>query len=99
MANTGKKAISIARLSENGQITIPDEYRRALALSTDSSVVLVQVGDALVVAPYDDALAAVTSRLEAQMKDAGVDLEELVDAAKEARAEIAREEFGEEDTQ
>jgi bifunctional DNA-binding transcriptional regulator/antitoxin component of YhaV-PrlF toxin-antitoxin module len=95
MGKTGQGIFSITRLGANGRLTIPMEYRRALTGSADTTVVLVQVGDALVIAPWDDALAAVAERLEKQMQHAGSDVEDLIAAAGEARAEIVREEFGE----
>jgi bifunctional DNA-binding transcriptional regulator/antitoxin component of YhaV-PrlF toxin-antitoxin module len=94
MRKTKRGSLAITRLGTRGQLTIPAEYRQALALSSDAAVALVQVGDALVVAPYDEALAGVTQRLEAQMQQAGSDVEDLIAAAAEARAAIAREEFG-----
>ncbi|MDQ3684087.1 MAG: AbrB/MazE/SpoVT family DNA-binding domain-containing protein [Acidobacteriota bacterium] len=92
--NANKKALSLARLSEKGQLTIPAEYRRAQALERDSTLVLVQVGDALLLVPHDEALASVTERMEAAMRGLGVSIDELVEAATEARAEIVAREFG-----
>jgi bifunctional DNA-binding transcriptional regulator/antitoxin component of YhaV-PrlF toxin-antitoxin module len=89
-----QKSFVITRLGAKGQVTIPAEYRRALSLSGDAPLVLVRLGDALVIAPHDDALATVTERLETQMRHAGSDVEELIAAATSARAEIVREEFG-----
>jgi predicted HTH domain antitoxin len=43
----------------------------------------------------DEALTAITQRLETKMQNAGGDVEDLIAAAAEARAEIVREEFGE----
>jgi predicted HTH domain antitoxin len=43
----------------------------------------------------DEAFTAITQRLETQMQNAGGDVEDLIAAAAEARAEIVREEFGE----
>lgn len=60
---TEKKVLSLARLSEKGQLTIPAEYRRAHALERDSTLVLVEIGDALVLVPHDDVLSTVTARL------------------------------------
>lgn len=97
MVDPGKRVFSLARLSEGGQVTIPAEYRRSLALSNNSAIVLVQVGDALVLAPYDDELAEVTGRLEARLSEAGLEVEDLIAAANKARSDITREEFGEED--
>jgi bifunctional DNA-binding transcriptional regulator/antitoxin component of YhaV-PrlF toxin-antitoxin module len=94
MAKTEQRIVSITRLGAKGRLTLPAQYRRALALSGDAALALVQVGDALVIAPHDEALAAVTQRLEAQMHRAGSDVDDLLAAAADARAEIVREEFG-----
>jgi bifunctional DNA-binding transcriptional regulator/antitoxin component of YhaV-PrlF toxin-antitoxin module len=94
MKETKRRILSRARLGANGRLTIPVGYRRALALSEDTTVLLVQVGDALVIAPCDDDFDAVAQRLEALMHEAGRDVEDLVAAAAAARAAIARKEFG-----
>lgn len=99
MADTVETKLSIERLSEQGQITIPAEYRRALALSGDALIILVQVGDALVMAPYDGALTPVTERLEAAMQNSDVEVDDLIEAANQARADIIRDEFGQESNQ
>lgn len=92
--NTPKKALSLARLSEKGQLTIPAEYRRAQSLRRDSTLVMVQIGDALLLVPHDEALSSVTARMEAAMRGSGVSVDKLVEAATEARAEIVVREFG-----
>jgi bifunctional DNA-binding transcriptional regulator/antitoxin component of YhaV-PrlF toxin-antitoxin module len=93
MAHTDKRLLSVERLGAKGQLTIPAEYRRALALGDDTSLAIMQVGDALVIAPYDEALTAITARLEAAMDAAHSNVDELIHAAEEARAEIVHEEF------
>lgn len=97
MQQTDKKAFSVIGLGDAGQLTIPVEFRRALALTVGSSLTLLQVGDALVLAPYDDELMAVTERLEAAMDAAPSDVDDLIRASVDARADIVREEFGEEE--
>ena len=92
--STSKKALSLARLSEKGQLTIPAEYRRAQSLERDSTLVLVQIGDALVLVPHDEALASVTERMEAVMRGLGVSVDDLIEAAADARREIVAREFG-----
>jgi bifunctional DNA-binding transcriptional regulator/antitoxin component of YhaV-PrlF toxin-antitoxin module len=94
MENTKQGVLSIARLGANGRLTIPVEYRRALDLSGDAPLMLIQVGDALVITPCDEAFSAVSQRLEARMHQAGSNVSDLTAAAAAARAEIAREEFG-----
>lgn len=99
--NISKKVLSLTRLSEKGQLTIPAEYRRSHQLKQDSALMLIEIGDALVLVPHDEALASVTARIEAALKGAGAEADDLTRAAMEARAEIVREEFGgtEEDVQ
>lgn len=92
--NDSAKVMSLARLSEKGQLTIPAEYRRDFALERESALLVMRVGGALVLVPYDDALAAVTGRMEAAMRGRGVSVEDLVGDANDARSEIARREFG-----
>ena len=93
MTKSETKALAIERLSDEGQLTIPQEYRDALSLTGDSSLIVVRVGDALVLTPADDALTAVTERLEARVRAAGSDVDDLLRAAAEARAAMVREEF------
>jgi bifunctional DNA-binding transcriptional regulator/antitoxin component of YhaV-PrlF toxin-antitoxin module len=95
MGKTRQEIFSTTRLGTDGRLTIPMGYRRALAVSADTAIVLVQVGDALMIVPCDDALTAVTQRLETKMQDPGSDVDDLLAAAAEARAEIVQEEFGE----
>jgi bifunctional DNA-binding transcriptional regulator/antitoxin component of YhaV-PrlF toxin-antitoxin module len=99
MASLEKSAFALAQLDDDGQLRIPEEYRRTLALAPHASLVLVQVGDALVIAPYDKALAEVCSRFEVRMREAGVTVDDLIESADEARAELVRETFGDEDGQ
>ncbi|PZS23132.1 MAG: hypothetical protein DLM61_24530, partial [Pseudonocardiales bacterium] len=75
MGKAKQGILSITRLGAKGQITLPAPYRRALALSEAATLALIRVGDALVVAPLDEALAAVTQRLEARMQQAGSSVE------------------------
>lgn len=95
MTTTNANVLSIARLSEKGQFTIPAEYRREHDLERDSTLAVIQLGDALILAPIDEVLTEITERMEAAMRGAGVTVEELMEETLAARAEIAREEFGE----
>jgi len=94
MENIDKAAFTVTRVSSSGQITIPSGYRDAENLEPGTPLVAVQIGDALVLAPIDEQLAAVTGRLEAAMTAAGQSIEGLVAAAASARAHISESEFG-----
>src|SRR5215510_7484923 len=94
MEDTQKAAFTVTRVSASGQITIPPEYCTTENLGPGTPLVAVQIGDALVLAPLDEQLAAVTGRLEAAMKTAGQSIEDLVAAAASARADIVESELG-----
>jgi bifunctional DNA-binding transcriptional regulator/antitoxin component of YhaV-PrlF toxin-antitoxin module len=95
MTTIDANVLTIARLSEKGQLTIPAEYRRLHELGRDSMLALIQIGDALALVPLDEALEQITERLASAMRGAGVSVDDLVSEAQAARAEIVREEFGE----
>jgi bifunctional DNA-binding transcriptional regulator/antitoxin component of YhaV-PrlF toxin-antitoxin module len=87
--------LSIVRLSEKGQLTIPAEYRRKHDLERDSTLALIQLGDVLILAPIDEMLTEITERMEASMRRSGVTIDDLMEETLVARAEITHEEFGE----
>jgi bifunctional DNA-binding transcriptional regulator/antitoxin component of YhaV-PrlF toxin-antitoxin module len=95
MSTTTTNVLTIVRLSEKGQLTIPSEYRREHELDRDSTLAVIQMGDALISAPIDEVLTKITERMEEAMRGAGVTVEELMEDKLAARAEIVREEFGE----
>jgi len=95
MTTTNTNVLSIARLSEKGQLTFPAEYRREHDLERDSTLAVIQMGDALILAPIDEVLTKITERMEEAMRGAGVTVEELMEETLTARADIVREEFGE----
>ena len=79
-----------------GELTIPAKYCREHDLERDSTLAMIQMGDALILTPIDKMLAEITERMEAAIRVAGVTVAELMEETFVARAEIAREEFGEE---
>ena len=96
MATTNTDVLCIVRLNEKGELTIPEKYRREHNLERDSTIAIIQMGDALILTPIDKMLAEITERMEAAIRVAGVTVAELMEGTLVARAEIAREEFGEE---
>ena len=91
MTATKEKNLSIATLSDTGQLTLPDQYLHTWPQG--ETFVVMQVGEALVLVPRDEAFAAVTARMEAALSDSGLSVNDLLAAADEARAEIVREQW------
>lgn len=87
--------ISLLHLNEQGQLTLPIEYLRAHALAPASTLVAIRFGDALVLAPPDEALAAATAPLEAAWENSGLSHREMMEELDSIRAELVSEKFGE----
>ena len=94
MAQTEKNVLEITRVGDEGEITLPSSYRNAEHLGPGAVVAIVQVGDALVLAPVDDEFASVVDRLESALQAAGASIDDVIAAASIARGEIVLEEFG-----
>ena len=88
---TKRSSTAVLHVGQNGQITIPNEFRKEHALSRGGTVMAVTMGEALVLAPHDAVLESICIRLEEAMKGAGVSLEDL-----QAQALIEREKIVEE---
>jgi bifunctional DNA-binding transcriptional regulator/antitoxin component of YhaV-PrlF toxin-antitoxin module len=86
--------VSVLSVGQNGQITIPVEFRREHALGRGGKVVAVRMGDALVVAPHDAVLESIAMRLEEAMKSAGQELAAVQAQALAERAAIVRKRYG-----
>jgi hypothetical protein len=50
----------LSRLSNSGQLTLPDFYQRALP--RDARLAVIPIGEVLVIVPYDDAFAEMAVR-------------------------------------
>lgn len=70
--------------TEKGRTTKPHDDKRAWVPEVKSKAV----------GPPRDELDEIGARLEAAVRGAGVSLEGLLEAARAARAQIAKEEFG-----
>ncbi|MBI1764365.1 MAG: hypothetical protein HYR56_23305 [Acidobacteria bacterium] len=92
MTATQDNVLSIATLSDTGQLTLPSQYLSAWPHGETFNVM--QAGAALLLVPRDEALATVLARMETALSHSGLKVNDLIAAADEARAEIVREQFG-----
>jgi len=81
-------------MGQNGQVTIPADYRKEHAMKGGDHLVSVRMGDALVLFPHDSILDAVTSRFEASMKAAGMTVEDMKQRTLTARDELYEAHYG-----
>ncbi|WP_054695020.1 AbrB/MazE/SpoVT family DNA-binding domain-containing protein [Syntrophomonas palmitatica] len=66
------------RMRDRGQFTIPAEFRQRLGIEEDSVLRVFEVGKALLIFPENTTVNELARQVEYKMKEAGIDLEELL---------------------
>jgi len=59
-------------MGEKGQIMVPADYRKLHKLSKGSEVLLIQLGEALMVVPYDLTLTHLCERIQEALAGRGI---------------------------
>ncbi len=75
MQTAVKRAVQEVRVGEDGEIKMPPRYRRAHRLSKGSRMFVMQVGDALMLLPEDQALEKLSRRIRDALESQGVTVE------------------------
>lgn len=88
------KPIVTTKVGEKGQITIPTEYRRAYNIDKDSQLLLIQIGDALMIVPQDEALERISKNIEDALHGKGITSEEAKAKLKRVRKKLFKELYG-----
>jgi bifunctional DNA-binding transcriptional regulator/antitoxin component of YhaV-PrlF toxin-antitoxin module len=91
---TMESNIDVLNVGQNGQVTVPVEFRKDVALGKGARLLSVRMGDALVLIPQDALLESISLRLQESMKASGVTVEELKSGIQEQRAEIVEARYG-----
>ena len=86
--------VAVLNVGQNGQVTVPSEFRKSHSLSKGGKLIAVEMGDALVMVPHDGVVESICMRLEAAMKAASVEIEDLQAEVLKQRASIVRKRYG-----
>lgn len=86
--------MSLIKMRERGQLTIPYEYRKELGLDEKGMVNIVKIGDVLVLTRKQLIGDAVSKKIENTMKKKGLSLEDLLNNLKEQRKRYNKEAHG-----
>jgi bifunctional DNA-binding transcriptional regulator/antitoxin component of YhaV-PrlF toxin-antitoxin module len=91
----GKAAVAVSLLSvaQNGQVTVPQAFRKEHDLSKGGKLMAVRMGDALVMVPHDSVLESICLRLEQAMLGAGVTTDDLKAQALVERSRIVQKRY------
>ena len=79
---------------EDGAITLPVYVREQLGVSEGDTLTLMLCDSELLVARPDVFVAKALNGMGAALRDAGVDLDEWIESAREGRADLIRELYG-----
>jgi AbrB family looped-hinge helix DNA binding protein len=80
--------LSTARLGEKGQMTIPKEYRQALALQAGAPIAVLQLGNGLLLIPEQVRFRELCNRVSRVFASHGSTASEVLAALPAARARV-----------
>lgn len=82
------------KLLGRGQLTIPKEIREALKLEEDDQLSVFVVGSCMVLTPKKLQRAALAKAAEAELKEQGLSLDDVMESLKEERKRYNKENYG-----
>src|SRR5579884_1911067 len=91
MANGDTKLV---RIQEKGQVTLPADIRRRLGLKKGDLVAVTETGGGVLVTPQRVVAIKALESIGKVLREQGVDLDEMIDAGREIRGELLKEEYG-----
>ena len=85
-------------IQENGQITLPIEFRRKYNLKKGDVIVFEETDEGLVINPREAQVMQLMDELGEALKQKGLTLEEMIELGEEIRKQLIREKYGLDDT-
>jgi len=86
--------MSLEKMRERGQLTIPSEYRKELGIEEKDLVNIVKVGEMLILTRKQLAGDLISKKIEDKMKKKGLTLQDLLGNLKEQRKKYNKEVYG-----
>jgi AbrB family looped-hinge helix DNA binding protein len=80
--------LAAARLGEKGQVTVPKEFREALALGTGSVLAVLRMGNALLLIPEEPRFRKLCDRISSAFVRHGKTAEDLLATLPEMRRKV-----------
>jgi AbrB family looped-hinge helix DNA binding protein len=80
--------LATARLGEKGQITVPKEYRDALALETGAPISLLRLGSGLILIPEQARFRQLCERVAHSFASHGIEARDLLKTLPETRERV-----------
>jgi bifunctional DNA-binding transcriptional regulator/antitoxin component of YhaV-PrlF toxin-antitoxin module len=83
----------VVKLRERGQLTIPYEYRKELGLGKEDMLNVLKIGDVLILVPRQLAGDIISRKIENEMKEKGLTLDNLLKNLREQRKRYSKETY------
>ncbi|MGH2536541.1 MAG: AbrB/MazE/SpoVT family DNA-binding domain-containing protein [Candidatus Promineifilaceae bacterium] len=80
-------------IQDNGQITLPVEWRRRYGLKKGDVVVYKETEEGLLISPKEAQVLRLLDELGEGLKAKGITLEELIESGREIRQELYEEKY------
>lgn len=91
-------AKKIYTIQDNGQVTLPIEFRKKYGLKKGDAVVFKETDEGLVISPREALAMKLLDEIGEALKKKGITLEEMIADGEEIRKELIREKYGLADT-
>ena len=90
-------AKNIYIIQENGQVTLPIEFRRRYNLNKGDAVVFRETEEGLLISPKEALVMKLLDEIDEGLKAKGITLDELISSGRQIREEIYSEKYAAED--
>lgn len=84
----------VVRISENGELRLPDDIQRRLGVKAGDVVTLVETAEGFLVTSTEANVLRSLDRMGDAIRDKNVSLEEMIESGRHERAAIIREQYG-----
>ena len=84
----------IYTMQDNGQITLPVEFRKKYNLKKGDAIVFKETEDGLVISPREALAMKYLDEMGDALKGKGISLEDMIASGEEIRKELIREKYG-----
>ena len=86
-------AKNIYIIQENGQVTLPIEFRRRYNLRKGDAVVFKETEEGLLISPKEALVMKLLDEIGEGLKAKGITLDELINSGRQIREEIVNEKY------
>ncbi len=84
-------------LQENGQVTLPVEWREKHGLKKGDLITFVETDGGLLVQPREEVVMGLLDSIGQALKQRGIELDDLIEEGRDIRGELLRERLADQD--